>query len=188
MQITFEQGVVNVLEYLMNEVRDSHDLIDYLADYIDGETVPILNRLSECDYKKLEKITRSSWEKRFKEHFGFTDHQYIDQVQQAFRVSLTEKEREMLKEMESICTVKFTFDPKSGALGGTYYKRSGSKIVWVPDARNGGNWCPGVQFAESWITKVDWTLQEVVDFLQKLGATSKKRPVQKRFSSASLYD
>jgi hypothetical protein len=189
MQITFEQGVAAVLEYLMDEVRDSHELIDYLADYIDCESIPVLNYLNDKDYKKLERISHSQWEKKFKEHFGFTDHQYIDQAQMAIRVSLTEKERELLKEMESICTVRFTFDPQTGLLGGTYYQRTPKKLAWRPNERNGGNWCSGVSFnTDGWTGEMGWTFDEVEAFLVRLGATKKKRPVHKRIHSYSLYD
>jgi hypothetical protein len=188
MQITFEQGVAAVLEYLMDEVRESHERIDYLADYIDGESIPALNNMSDKDYKKLERITRSQWEKKFKEHFGYTDEQYIDQAQMALQASLTDKERAMLKEMSSICTVTLMLDPQTGKLGGTYYRRSPKKLGWRPNERNGGNWCSGISFNEGWIGEMGWTLAEVEEFLVRLGATKKKRPVQKRIHIASLYD
>jgi len=181
-QLTLEQGINAVLDFFMDRVRDDNERIEMAVDYIDSTVVPELALISDADYNKIYNFSGSKWEKLFKQRFGYTADQFIDQHQRMIRVALTERERALVEQIESVCTVELWFSLENGKVGGTFYYRSPGKLVYFPTAYDGG-----IQFKDSWLTEMGWQLPEVEEFLLKIGATKGKRPKHPR-PIPSLYD
>jgi hypothetical protein len=180
-QLTLEDGINAVLNFMMDELKAYNTLIEH-HDYFDGEFIPELNQISSKDYDKIEKYSTSTWETKFKKHFGFTDMQFNEQQQRIFRASLTERERALIKQIEEVCIVELWFKNESGKVGGTFYYKSPGKLAYFPTNYDGG-----IAFKDSWLEQMGWKLAEVEAFLLKIGATKGKRPKNPR-PIPSLYD
>lgn len=181
-QLTLEQGINAVLDYVMDRVRDDNERVEMVVDYLDSDVIPELGLISTADYNKLYDYSGSKWEKLFKKRFGYTDEQFIDQHQRIIRAALTERERALVKQIEEVCILELLFSLETGKVGGTFYYRSPGKLAYFPTRYDGG-----VQFRESWLEPMGWTLPEVEEFLLKIGATKGKRPKNPR-PTPSLYD
>jgi hypothetical protein len=181
-QLTLEDGINAVLDYVMDGVREHNELVENCVDYIDSTEIPELGLISTADYDKLYDFPGRKWEKLFKQRFGYTDHQFIDQHQRIIRATFTERERALVNQIEEVCIIELWFPLSSGKVGGTFYYRSPGKLVYFPTAYDGG-----IQFKDTWLAEMGWQLPEVEEFLLKIGATKGKRPKNPR-PTPSLYD
>lgn len=184
MKLSLEQGIIGVLEFMMTELRDSCDIIEYTAEYFnDSEQVPELNRLDEADYKKISNYSVKTWQKKFKERFGFTDEQYYDQYQKMIRASLTEGERVLIEYVEHHSTANLSFGA-DGKVGGAFYYSTPTKVAYEPFT-----WTTGVYIHASKAEEYGMKdMADIVDFLMRIGAVKKSRPKQSRRYNTSLYD
>jgi hypothetical protein len=183
MSVTYDQAIEAVLDFIMDEVRDKYERIECILDYIDGnpDYVPALNDLSDADYRKFQKLGSKKMEKMFKERFGFTAEQFVEQHQRVIRTAMTEAERKLVEEIERVCITNLLFNGE-GKVGGTYYQQSPGNIFYFPDEYNGG-----IRFNDKLTQQYGMTLGEVLTFLDRAGAKKIKRP--RAFKSPpSLYD
>lgn len=185
-QLTLQQGIEAVLKYAMLCLKEDHTPVECIVDCIDASVIPELLNVSDKDYKTMFNYNGAKWEKLFKEHFGHTEDQYLDQQHQAYMAAFTEKERKLYKEMESVCTSRLLLELRDGVptLRGTYYYSSPKKLAFMPES----NHIPGVSFTDKWIGDYGFTLAEVEEFLKRLNVTKGKRPKQKRSYSYTMYD
>jgi hypothetical protein len=182
--ITLETAINAVLDFAMDMVKENNFFVESIGEYVDSYNIPVIVDLSDKDYNKMYNFSGAKWEKLFKERFGYTDHQFIEQHQKLFRASLTENERSLLTEIENVCGCSMWFEASKGGIGGTYWQKTPTKLAYLPD----NSWSGGIQFHDGWIGEHGFTLAEVEAFLIRIGVQKRKRPRQKRIHNYSLYD